>query len=246
MKRKDIPVILSIAAGCGVVVTGFLSAVRTPKYLEKKARAENLSKLDHLKIFATSYWPALVSGGLTIGFIAGSQAINAKIITGLVGTVSYLTLNRDEIITKLDEVDPELCNSIVESANESTIQKIIKTAGPSVEETGYGDQLYFESYSGRWFRSCDRMVDQAIANIQKRFAEGEYLALNDFYEELGIAKTYFGNEHGWPNSMDYIDGNIVIERTPYRDWETGRHEPIAEEVTVLELFTFPMESWMDL
>jgi hypothetical protein len=49
------------------------------------------------------------------------------------------------------------------------------------------------------FYSCEKAVNEAVDALNERYVEGEFLTLTDFYRCLGISKTDFGEEYGWPN-----------------------------------------------
>ena len=112
------------------------------------------------------------------------------------------------------------------------------------EETGKGDLLCYEGYSGRWFRSNKKAVEEAEREFSNWFKEGEYLCLNDFYDLLGIETTIFGNQFGYAASEDYYDFEDGIEFVntilPENKTDCG------EALMIIDLFTYPMECWMEV
>lgn len=112
----------------------------------------------------------------------------------------------------------------------------------SIEDTGNGNLLVVEGYSGRWFWSSIEAVKEALDSISERFKDGEYLALNDMYEALGIEKTHFGHQFGWPANEDWCDYTEGILYECSLIWDTE----LEREVLVIDIYTYPMECWMEV
>lgn len=245
LRTEQVTLIFSALAGIGVIATGVLAAVRAPKYKEILEETESKPKA-----FFGAHWPGIVAGLATEFCIFAAQKIGAEAIVGLTATAGYLATHRDIILDKVREYGGEDLLSKVQkdAAREYVADNIpMKTAGPSVEETGYGDTLCYEGFSGRWFRSSEVAVASAIDRFKDRWNKGEYLAYNDFYSELGIGLTHFGNEFGYANNPDYYDGELDIEAETVEGWspyDDGRI--INEEVIVIDIYTYPMQCWMEV
>ena len=243
-----------IAIG-GVVVTATLSAKRAPKYdkiLNAQCPEEIPTKKDKAVAVAKTYWPAFVSGGVTITSIILAEKVNLKEIAIITGTATFLARNRDLLEEKIIEhMGEEGGKKIIGEVEQQLIKEhYICKAGPSVEETGRGDLLCYEGYSGRWFRSSEVAVQKAINELNDAFEAGEYLCLNDFYERLGIETTHFGAQYGWAANSDYYDGPIDIEATLCEHHELtnayGQMESLDECVLLIDVYTYPMECWMEV
>ena len=244
MKKKlDYTLILSGLAVLGVAATGVLAAMRAPRYLEI------LNTGAHPVIAtAKAQWPAIVAGMTTAACIIASQRIGAKALAGTLAAAGYLAKHRDALIEGMEEY----CSPAQsEAVKKYAMGKLMCTAGPSVEETERGDLLCFEGWSGRWFRSSEEAVHRAFDELNERFCEGEYVCLNDLYELLGIAKTHFGNRFGWAANPDYYDSPIDWEGTLFDAGtfviEENAESPVVnEDVYAIDIFTYPMECWMEV
>ena len=59
------------------------------------------------------------------------------------------------------------------------------------------------------------------------------------YKLFGISETHFGEQYGWAANSDYYDGPIE-----FRNTETVTEH--GEKMLVIEIFTYPMECWMEV
>ena len=242
----------------GVGAVGIITAHRTLKY------EEILESYEGNKVKATvkTYWPSFVAGGLTCTSILLAERINLKEIAAITGVCTYLVNQREKVAAAVKSGDIVRVKKAYEETADEKMEEKVKyycKVGPSVEETDRGDLLCFEGYSGRWFRSSEEAVNRAIKKFKNRFENGEYLSFNDFYTELGIAQTHFGHEMGYPNNPDYYDEPPHIEATYF---ETGQYLmsavddffglPVGEKVyndepiLTIDVYTYPMDCWMEI
>lgn len=250
--------IFSGIAVVGVGVSNFLTAYRSPQF------EENLEKYDGSKpkAVAKTYWPTFVAAGLTCTSIVLAERINLKEIAAITGVCTYLVNQRDKVADAIRTGDLNRAKTALKETADPDMEERVKyycKAGPSVEETDRGDLLCFEGYSGRWFRSSEEAVNRAIQKLREQFIDGEYVCLNDFYTELGLSQTHFGHDWGWCNNPDYYDEPPYIEATYM---ETGKYLmsavdewfglPVGEKaynsepILVIDIFTYPMQGWMEV
>ena len=225
--KRTISLLLSSFAVVGVGTTGYLSAKCSKK-------AENC-KNNKEKVIA--YAPAILSGTGTIACIIGSHYISAKEIAALTAAASYAFANRDKLSKAIEEKygRDELKDILI---SERTVP-----SKQSIEWTGHGTLKCLEGYSGRLFYSSLEAVKNAEETLERRFNDGCYVSMNDFYELLGIEKTHFGHQFGWAANKDYYeyDGEhpIAFENTLIKDAD-------GEVVLLIDVYTYPMEGWMEL
>lgn len=250
--RRTLSLIFTGIAIIGVPVTATLSAMRAPKYKEILEKSEGKAK--KVKAVTKTYWPAIVSGAVTIASIIFAEKVNLTEIAAITGTAAFLARNRDLLEEKIvDKLGEEEGKQLIGEVNEQLIREhYICKMGPSVEETGRGDLLCYEGYSGRWFRSSEEAVKRAIAKLNEKFENGEYLSLNDFYELLGIETTHFGFQFGWAPNPDYYDFPIDIQTTFCESYEIKdaygqmKKMTIDECVLLIDVYTYPMECWQEV
>lgn len=126
------------------------------------------------------------------------------------------------------------------------VAKIEKSFRPTIEITGNGNLLCYEGFFGRWFRSSENCVREAVDKFMQLYAEGNYINYNDLYSLLNIAVTHAGNEYGYSPSEDYrCDMEFDIVRIP----EDENFEGMKEEVLVLEpagRYSYPIDCYMEV
>lgn len=262
--NRTLGLIFTGLAMAGVPITATLSAMRAPKYKEILSEYEDpetkeVKTVDKVKAGLKTQWPAAIAGALTCAFIALAEKLNLTEIAGLVTTCGFLVKNRDKLEQKIleytgKEEGDKILKQIKKEVNEDMVKEVyVRSAGPSVEETGRGDLLCYEAYSGRWFRSSELAVEKAVERLNSMFAEDQnYVCLNDFYDELGIERTHFGHQWGWTPNEDYYVGPIavdtcyckakdIMDRNP-----SGQLEALDEDVLIIEILTYPMEGWEEV
>lgn len=123
---------------------------------------------------------------------------------------------------------------------------ILKCLKPTVEITGNGDLLCYEGFFGRWFRSSEACVREAVDKFRQYYDDGNYINYNDLYSLLNIATTHAGNEYGYSQNEDYrSDMEFDIIRIPADENFEGMHE----EVLVLEpagRYSYPIDCYMEV
>lgn len=244
---KQLPKVLAVAGALGVPVTAYLSVKAGMKSERQMHEAYEVycfkdSFVERFKLTWKNYIPPVVSGLLTVGAIIGGYSLTAKQIAGLIAVGGSLATYKDELEAKIEE---KFGKQSLDEIKKEIAEEVYSPT--SVEETGNGDILCYESYSGRWFRSSKKAVERAERALNRRFdaGAGEYVCLNDFYTLLGLAESHFGFEFGWAANKDYYDGDIRFENAIM---PAGSFMNIPEEVLVIELTTnsYPMAGYFEV
>lgn len=212
---------------------------------------EPLTKKEYLKATWKHYVPGFVAGAFTIACIGCGDYISGKQIAGLTGTIGMLVANRDQLeaaITEkygrdaLDDLKKKM------SLRKPEVERIEIYA----EETGRGKLLCYEGYSGRWFRSDEDLVRNAIKQYSDMYKQGCSLSWNDFYELLGIEHSHFGWQFGFPG---FGEGAGYENREGIPMYVTRIFdEKLKEDVLYIDLgyensskpAVYPMEGWYEI
>ena len=235
--RKD--TVLSVCACVGVVATTISAIFGTKRYLEEVYRLdEELTRKDKVLLAMKSFFPLAVSGGATITAILGANKSATKVIAGLSSTAVYLAHDRDRLKSLADISKHQMVDG-------SPIY-IPQVNGNSIEETGCGDVLCIEGYSGRAFYSSETAVAEAVFEFKRRFNYGEYVCLNDLYYLLNITPSHFGHQFGWAPNSDYYDGPLDIEVTYINNSFDNKGKPTGKPCVVIDIYTYPMECWQEV
>lgn len=213
--------------GLGLVgfATSTVMAVKaTPKALtlleeERSIRVENdepeLTKMDVVKTAWTPYIPSIALYALSTACIFGSTSIINKRNSAIV-TAYKLT----------EKAYKEYKNAVVEQIGETSEKEIVeKINARKMEDTPYnetliigtGDSIFYDSLSGRYFKSTMLAVEKSVIDLNFRILNDMYVSVNDLYELLGIEYTTTGYNMGWniDNKLDlYYSSKITEDGQP--------------------------------
>lgn len=203
------PLILTYISVAGVVSTAVMAVKATPKALNhiQWAQHEADHDLSNKEIVLATwkyYVPAAVIGGITLASIISAQSINSKRNAALVTVYSLTETAFKEYKSKVKE---EIGNTKEEKVRSKIAKDYIESApmvNAEVIVTGMGEQLCYDSFTGRYFKSDIENIRRAQNDINARVINDMYASHNDFYKLIGLAPTAYGEEIGWntDNMMD--------------------------------------------
>ena len=195
MKLKDLlnAKLLTGVAVIGVGATIFFAVRETKKAVAAEPAPKDQPIYKTAYKFAWMYKGTILSAAVTVGSIIGAQKLNEKEILALSGTIGYLAANRDKAEKWIEHGD-QLAPTYEEWKNPPG--ECFKGSLP-IEDTGYGEDIFRELYTGRWLKGDLDAIEQGILRFKERFDNGERLDLNDFYFEIGLMGTLFGSTVGW-------------------------------------------------
>lgn len=192
----------------GMLTSTVLAVKATPKALDILAEQEDreLSKVDKVKLTWKCYAPAAIGYCASAACIIGANSVNSKRNAVLAGAYklseSALLEYRDKVVEVIgEEKEKEIHAKIAEDRR----CKEPENQG-NVILTGKGDVLCYDMYSGRYFKSEMDEINAIINELNYKLMQDNLLALNDFYDALGLQPIATGYEHGW--NID--DGLIKI------------------------------------
>jgi len=214
MKLKDLlnAKLLTGVAVLGVGATIFFAVRETKKAVAAEPMPKDQPVYKTAYKFAWMYKGTILSAAVTVGSIIGAQKLNEKQIAMMSATIGYLAANRDKAEQWIENGNPPLYDDV----KNPPVEKITKSL--PIEETGNGNILFRETYTGRWFHSNLDAVEQGILQFKDRFDNGATLSLNDFYSHLALIGTMFGVTVGWnPNLSSTRILGIDINEAEYVD-----------------------------
>lgn len=62
---------------------------------------------------------------------------------------------------------------------------------------GSGEVPCYEAITGRWFHNKAENIRQAQNKINLQIINGEYVSLNEYFDEIGLEPTAMGEDVGW-------------------------------------------------
>jgi Family of unknown function (DUF6353) len=215
---KNSPTILSAAAIAGVVTTAIL-AVRgsasasesIQDALAEKNRTsdgqpwEDLSVFEEVKATWRPYFPAGLSGIATIACIIGANQIGLRRNAALLGAYTLAdTAFREYKDEVLSQIGAARERKVVDELQKRKIDENPVTDAQIII-TGGGEQLCYDSLTGRYFKSDIETIRRSENLINQQIVGGNmYASLNEFYSLLGLDSTTVGEELGW-NLDNFIE-----------------------------------------
>lgn len=237
-KRNSSTILTGIGA-VGVVVTSILAVKATPKAMKRLEQAEEekgekLTKTEVVKVAGPSYIPAIVTGASTIACIFGANVLNKRQQAALTSAYALLENSYKEYKGKVKELYGEEADTRVREE----IAKD-KYEEESIVDDDDGKKLFYDEFSGRYFRATIEKVQQAEYEINRDLSMCDYATVNEFYDYLDIPHIDGGDELGWSTGMnfDYY----------WQSWiDFGHHKVFMDggiECITLTMFGEPTLGW---
>lgn len=213
-KFKDVvvdnsPLILTYLSVAGVVSTTVLAVKATPNASDKLSKlkwdAESNNKevraVDIIDAVWKDYLPSAISGVFTIACIIGAQNINTRRNAALVSVYSLTETALKEYQAKVKELHGETKERKVREEITKDRMTSDSVENSNVFITGLGEQLCYDSFTGRYFKSDIETIRKAQNDINAKVIRDMYASHNEFYALIGLARTGLGEEVGW--TTDY-------------------------------------------
>lgn len=253
--KRSAPLLFAGLAAIGVVGSIAL-AIRAGKKIEREVTFEPDPEWDKRKTFIEEakvtwkyYIPVVISGSVTIVCIFLSHRLSAKQLAAMTAACSYLTANRDKLERELKKaVGEEEFNAIKTRITEETVKEqyhYIRSAGPSVEDTGKGDDHFINTWNGREFWHSVPGVESAIKKFKSDYEDGHCsVCLGDLDDYIGILRTKADEQWGYPWIEDadkrwYDEIHITIQHVPKGKWILPDGSALDEDVYLIVLDTTP-------
>jgi len=201
---KESPTILTALGVTGVVSTVGLAIVGTTKAIpmiekEKYERQDPapLPPLDVVKLVWKCYIPTTAMGAATISCIIGANAIsrgrNAALASLYLLTKDTMKEYQDKVVEMVGK------NKELKIRDEIAGDRLKKNPveNNNVIITGAGDVLFYDSLSGRYFKSDMESIRKNVNDFNAELIDEMYKTLNDFYYILGLEPVEMGKDAGW-------------------------------------------------
>lgn len=205
------PTILTGAAVVGFAATIVLAIRATPKAEKlisrhewnlKDSSADEMNEyektpVDVVKVAWKPYIPAAVTGLATVACIIGANQIGMRRNAALFAAYGIAdTAFREYKSEVLEQLGINKERKVVDAVAAKKID-----ANPvndaQVIITGGGDQLCYDSLTGRYFKSDVESIRRAENEINRRINQDMFASHNEFYELLGLDPVAVGDELGW-------------------------------------------------
>lgn len=194
--KRNGSTILTCVGGVGVVLTSVMAVKATPKAMTlleaaKEEKGNELTKVEIIKTAGPAYIPAILVGVSTIACIFGANTLNKRQQAALMSAYALLDSSYKDYREKVKELYGEAgAEEIEEELARDTYEKTDISAEDEKE-------LFYDSYSRRYFNSTMENVIKAEYEINRLLSLNGGAYLNEFYEMLDIPRVGFGDYLGW-------------------------------------------------
>ena len=218
--RKHSPEILTGIGIAGMLSTTILAVRATPKALvlieekkrEKKFAGEQpeLTKIEVVKTAWKPYIPAAVTGTASVACLVGASSVNARRNAALAAAyaLSETTLAdyKEKVVETLGEKKAQAVKDAIAKdkiENDPVTRK-------EVVLTDKGETLFYESLSGRYFKSDYESIRSAVNTLNEQLLLDDYITLNEFYEAIGLDDIQpLGDQLKWRVNPDSSDKGLI-------------------------------------
>lgn len=167
----------------------------------EEEKGDSLTKMEAVKIAGKHYIPAIVAASCGAACVIGSTVLENKKVAA-VATLCQLTEDN------LRDLKAHMVESIGEKKSANMIEETAAakvTDKPVVEkeviQTKYGESLFYDPWQGKYFGCTKDRVEKAVNAMNLRLTGCDFVALNEFYDELDIPNVNFGNYSGWTSRL---------------------------------------------
>lgn len=204
---KNAPTILTCVGAAGVILTAVASgkaAIKAKKVLDEMP--EDAETKDKVKAVAPIIVkPAFLACG-TIWVIFSANKIALRRNAALVAAYTLTSRQFEEYEEKVIETVGKNKNKKVKDA----IAEDTVTKNPPPETVVFSNEegmtVCLDRYSGRYFKADIETVRKVINDINEIMVKDGFVALNEFYERLGLTGVKNGEDVGWNvNYDDLVD-----------------------------------------
>lgn len=276
------PKVLSGLAVVGTVATAILAAAdgMSAKEHIDKAFAEYPEDREKTKLKVATYMVPRVGGyfirsvvcaGGTITLIVVSGYMSGLTIAALTGTVSYGITHRDMLEREVSKIPggKEVVKRVKNEMAKIDVEKKIKEEKEkknkkpckfqSIEETGNGNMLFVDTYSGRVFRSNLDSVEYAQCKFNDIRDEGlpfgeemtAAMSYNELFDLYNLSHSHWGYQFGYKSVPINNPGaqRIEFENTivKLKDMVDSNSDIYGEDVCMISIANglYPETDWFD-
>lgn len=228
MLKKRSPEILlgfSIAQTIGAVAAAIETTPKAVRIVDEArknlSKDEVLKKTDIVKLTWKNYIPTAL---LLTGSISCSLMSHRVVVRRGAAYAAAYNLSANALTEYQAKVRETLGEKKSKEIAKAIAEDNIKQSPPAATEvvvTGRGETIFRDVISGRYFKSDINKIEKIINELNHRMIFENYIALNEFYWELGLSNTSFGSEVGWNLSDGLIDVTYTPARINEGEYEGG-------------------------
>lgn len=164
---------------------------------DKDVSPKPITKLEAIAMTWRYYVPAAVMGATTIACIVGSHKASVRKAAILSGLYQMSESQVEKLEGKMKEVIGDKQTGKVKEKITESILSDHPVNGAEIIETGSGNTLCYDVWSGRYFHSSIEAIRKAQNDFNHQLMLEFGLTLNELYGYMGLDSTGSGEEVGW-------------------------------------------------
>lgn len=190
---------------------------------------KQLTKEQRIKLYVRIYAPPAIAVLATGACIVGAHSISVRRESSLLlayeGTRQMYDRYRATVQDRLGPEEKQIAEKAASKAQPVPCETIVY---------GEGDCLFYDAYSGRYFKSTVNKIDRVVNELNYTLLREMCVSLNEFYAGIGLDGISLGDQLGW-NEQRQIEVHYGSRVT-----EEGR------ACIVLDFVIEPTERWYKL
>lgn len=209
--KNNAPDILLGVSFAGWTATTILSSKDARVFDEKKRKLEELvgrplTRKELAAVFGKSYWRTMTAAGISTATMAASAVMSHKKTAAIGAAFSAVTASYNAYKGKVEKLVKEGKDVLIETNEASENSEAKSRLNKSNTGSVY---VRVRDEFGREFLSDENKIKYAVEKINNMMLTScdNAASLNDFYREVDIDETSYGDTVGWNIS----DGRIKPE-----------------------------------
>lgn len=201
---KHSPEILTGIGIAGMITTTVLAVKATPKAIRlieeaKEEKGEDLTKVETVKTCWKAYIPAAATCVASTACLIGASSVsirrNAMLATAYKLSETAFSEYKEKVVETIGDEKEKI---VREKVSEERIKKN-PISRNEIIMTDYGDTQFYETLSGRYFKSDIEEIKKVVNYLNKDMLQDMFgtISLNEFYDELELERIDLGDELGW-------------------------------------------------
>jgi len=192
--------LLTGASLFGLVATTVAAVQATPKAIEIIQAQTNLNNekptpIEIVQATWQCYIPTVIMGGLTAASIIFNHSINVKRVAAL---ASAYTITEDRLRNYKKRIMARHGRKEIQAVDDEIAgEKMQETPLVDIVNTGTGDTLCYDAYSGRYFNGDIELIKRALNNLGRVLLSEDWVSLNSVYSDIGLPTTKLGEMVGF-------------------------------------------------
>jgi Family of unknown function (DUF6353) len=157
----------------------------------------HLAKTDVAKLVGVQFIPPVLTGTATIGAIVLANRMSAQKAAALAAAYGLAEKNLSEY---KDKVQEKLTGPKATAIRDEIQQDRVNDNPPRNSQViviGSGEVLFYDAFSGRYFKSSVEAVRRAENAVHKEILQGNDASLRSFYDELDLPPVTMDEHLGW-------------------------------------------------